>query len=764
MRRVAWSARPLAAAMSGALLTLALPVVAPATASAATAVSVRPGDLTPPRVAVKAGPRSATPDRTLPVDRRGRRLATGSGSADRSTTSPSLVSASPQSTWVVTYGSGFDGHEDAKAAFQRAVDTWAHIVRSSVTIRVNANLAGDLGEGVLGYAGPTASCELDDGYVYPAALSNAIVGSDGDVACGNVPANGGDGTDITAEFSNHDFYYYGADANGIAAAPCTPDPSASDPSPTPVAGSCYDFQTVVLHELGHGLGIVSGTTVDAQGRGFLGTDAGTPYVYDAFTETSAGRAIQDLPNGTSTLGLALTGDDLYWNGAEAAAADRGRNPQLYAPNDPSEPGAESSGWQEGSSYSHLDDLAYGPGDPDALMAPYLGPQDVIRDPGEIVLGMFRDMGWVTPGLPGTRFTPLTPKRVLDTGSAVPNGTVREITLTNQGVPSAATAVVLNLTVDKPTSENVLRVYPRGRRSTSPIPLVSNVNTGRADTRANLATVPIGLGGRVRLYSTGGAARLVADLAGYYAPDLTNDDTGFTATTAPVRVMDTRNGTGGRLGALGKGAEVDLDLSTQVPSTATAVTLAVAGVGPTTNTYLSVYPTGSSVGTSSLNMLRGVTTANQVVVKLGPGSRVRLRNFAGATHVIADLAGWYDPTTTAGAFRPTRPTRVLDTRQGGTLGPGTSHEINLRPAAVAGVPLNATSVVANLTGVRSSTGTYLTAYPSGANAPHASNVNLQRRQTAASLVTVGLSTGRFKVRNNQGSVDIVVDVAGWFGPA
>ncbi len=754
--------RPLAAVLGAALIAVSLPLL---TAAPAHATQVRPGDTTPPRVTVRGVPRVGTPDLVLPVDRRGRQLTTGASSVRRgAATSPNVVSAAPQSTWVVSYGAGFDGRDEVKAAFQRAVDTWAHIVKSTVTIRVNADLEGDLGEGVLGYAGPTASCELDDGYVYPAALSNAIVGSDGDVDCGNVPANGGDGTDVTARFSNHDFYYFGSDPNGIAAAVCTPDPTTADPTPTPVAGSCYDFQTVVLHEIGHGLGMVSGTTVDAQGLGYLGTDAGVPYVYDAFTETSAGLAVQDQPNASRSLALAVTSDNLYWNGAEGAAADRGRDPQLYAPSDPSEPGATKDGWQEGSSYSHLDDLAYGPGDRDALMAPFLSPQDVLRDPGEIALGMFRDMGWVTPGLPGSRFTPMTPTRVLDTGSAVANGTVREITLTNRGVPANATAVVLNLTVDKPTSSNVLRAYPRGRRSTAAIPLVSNVNTNRGDTRANLATVPIGLGGRVRLYSTGGAARLVADLAGYYAPDSTDADGGFTSTSSPQRVMDTRSGLGVPRAPLGAGGVVDLDLSGSVPSTATAVTLAVAGVAPSTNTYLSVYPTGSSVGTSSINLLRRVTTANQVIVKLGPGSRVRFRNFAGSTNVIADLAGWYDPTTSGGQFRPTRPTRVIDTRETSPLGQGVSREINLRPAAVAGVPLNATSVVANLTGVLPSTGTYLTAYPSGAAVPFASNLNLQRRQTAASHVTVGLSAGRLKVRNNQGTTNVILDVAGWFGPA
>ena len=40
--------------------------------------------------------------------------------------------------------------------------------------------------------------------------------------------------------------------------------------------------------------------------------------------------------------------------------------------------------------------------------------------------------------------------------------------------------------------------------------------------------------------------------------------------------------------------------------------------------------------------RGVTRANAAVVRTGDGGRVRLRNNSGSVHLIADLAGWFQP--------------------------------------------------------------------------------------------------------------------------
>ena len=61
----------------------------------------------------------------------------------------------------------------------------------------------------------------------------------------------------------------------------------------------------------------------------------------------------------------------------------------------------------------------------------------------------------------------------------------------------------------------MRVYPRRRRRASRSSATSTCVGGQ--TAANLVTVAVGAGGRVRLRNSLGSLHLIADLAGYYAP-------------------------------------------------------------------------------------------------------------------------------------------------------------------------------------------------------------------------------------------------------
>ncbi|HBP45466.1 MAG TPA: fibronectin, partial [Flavobacteriales bacterium] len=121
----------------------------------------------------------------------------------------------------------------------------------------------------------------------------------------------------------------------------------------------YDFVTAALHELAHGFGFI-GSAYYTNGFGFLGT-ANIPYPYDHFTETQDSVALLDLPNGSQTLGAALTSDHVYWDGANGMEGVGGGRPRLYAPEN----------YQVGSSYSHLNETSYAPGTPNSLMTPGL---------------------------------------------------------------------------------------------------------------------------------------------------------------------------------------------------------------------------------------------------------------------------------------------------------------------------------------------------------------------------------------------------------
>ena len=90
-----------------------------------------------------------------------------------------------------------------------------------------------------------------------------------------------------------------------------------------------------------------------------------------------------FPDPSYALENQFTSNDLFWNGKKGVEANGGIRPQLYAP----------SLWAEGSSYTHLDEIAFPAGNANSLMTPYYDNQEAVHDPGPIALGMLEDMGW-----------------------------------------------------------------------------------------------------------------------------------------------------------------------------------------------------------------------------------------------------------------------------------------------------------------------------------------------------------------------------------
>jgi alpha-tubulin suppressor-like RCC1 family protein len=136
-------------------------------------------------------------------------------------------------------------------------------------------------------------------------------------------------------------------------------------------------------------------------------------------------------------------------------------------------------------------------------------------------------------------------------------------------------------------------------------------------------------------------------------------------------------------------------------------------------------------------------------------------------VTGPVAGSAAPATEAAAasssrFVPLSPTRVLDTRTGlGGAGPvGGGRTITLDLAGR--LPADATAVVLNLTGVTPTANTYVTAFPSDANLPVVSNLNLAPGETRANLVTVAVGSARaVGLYNNAGDTHLVADLAGYY---
>ncbi len=136
--------------------------------------------------------------------------------------------------------------------------------------------------------------------------------------------------------------------------------------------------------------------------------------------------------------------------------------------------------------------------------------------------------------PGSLVTTMTPKRILDTrvagsGGALSRLVTRRIQVTGtSGMPSAASAVVANLTVVSPSGNGWLVAWPCGAR-----PTASNINYLKAEVIAGQATVGLDSGGGFCLQSLS-STNVVVDVTGSYGV------TGWgLGTLTPSRLVDTR---------------------------------------------------------------------------------------------------------------------------------------------------------------------------------------------------------------------------------
>lgn len=271
-------------------------------------------------------------------------------------TVPAPRRSAARATFEVEYVEPFPA--EARAAFQLAVDIWSERVESSVPIRIRARWEEADEADILGTASPRVIANFSGSPQantwYASALADALAGQDVDSS----------EPDISASFnSTFPSWYFGLDAN-------------------PPAGE-FDLTTVVLHELGHGLGFIGSMTVEAEvGSWGIGSQ-GYPVIYDRFAERGDGTPLLSLSNFSASLAGALTSGAVFFDGPTARAQGASL-PEIYAP----------AAWQPGSSFSHLDEQTYAPGTLNALMTPRFSRGEAVHDPGPITCGALRDMGWM----------------------------------------------------------------------------------------------------------------------------------------------------------------------------------------------------------------------------------------------------------------------------------------------------------------------------------------------------------------------------------
>ena len=387
------------------------------------------------------------------------------------------------------------------------------------------------------------------------------------------------------------------------------------------------------------------------------------------------------------------------------------------------------------------------------------------------------------------FTSLTPTRLLDTRSRVGVGTTTPIgagkyidlqVTTRGGVPSIGpSTVVLNITAVNPTSQGYLTVYPTGTTR----PTASSVNFNAQWVGANLVTVRLGAGGKVRIFNASGSTHVVADVTGYYhgssSTATDGDSYGGFRSIEPLRLLDTRSTElwdGTPIAARGAVETAfgfdDPSLDRRIKAFAVNVTV----TRPAANGFLTAWNGDDATPTTStLNFTKGRTVANMAIVptrlcswctSLPTARSIGVWNAStGASHIVVDLVGVYFDNSVSDAWRFTplnAPTRIVDSRIGqglsSNLGSGQVRTV-VTPAPVAG--FNTMAVVTNTTAAKPTKNTVLTLWANDdSELPTVSNLNPYAGQLVSAMtMTEVWAENDFRVHNATGTTPLVIDVAG-----
>ena len=247
--------------------------------------------------------------------------------------------------------------EEAKIAFEYAVSIYEQSISSPVPIMVSATW--ELLDGSTLAKGGSSSFHqnFNDAIIpevfYPVALVEKLSGKEW---------NDEKDADIICSFDSKRDWYFGTDGN-------TPQ-------------SKFDFVTIVLHEITHGLGL-SGFLNGENGEGKISTPSNNPSIYDYYIFNSQNQRISDnsLFNSPSTeLHQQLTSNNLdftYINDNNLPKSE------IYAP----------SSWMNGVSIYHLKNATTSSNSKRELMSSSIHMGEAIHDPGENTYRILSEIGW-----------------------------------------------------------------------------------------------------------------------------------------------------------------------------------------------------------------------------------------------------------------------------------------------------------------------------------------------------------------------------------
>ncbi|MFT7527787.1 MAG: hypothetical protein ACI9LY_002946 [Arenicella sp.] len=258
-------------------------------------------------------------------------------------------------------------------AFQAAADYWEAILISSVEIKVGIHMdpqSCNSSGALLGSAGANSifrdypEAPLPNTW-YVEAVANSHTGDDNDVATDDLSATFNSAIDNNNNCLNGTNWWYGINS--------------------PAPANTISFYEVVLHEIGHGIGVLSLVSINDGSELDDFDDAYSRNLYDEAT----GKFWNVMSN-AERLASATNGPNVTWRGANAdncsdhldAGSFTNGHIRIFAPS-PVQPGSSISHWDTALS-------------PDELMEPFA---TATSDPRSTIQ-LLKDVGWsVVPSGP-----------------------------------------------------------------------------------------------------------------------------------------------------------------------------------------------------------------------------------------------------------------------------------------------------------------------------------------------------------------------------
>jgi hypothetical protein len=160
----------------------------------------------------------------------------------------------------------------------------------------------------------------------------------------------------------------------------------------------------------------------------------------------------------------------------------------------------------------------------------------------------------------------------------------------------------------------------------------------------------------------------------------------------------------------------------------------------------------------------------------PSGRATILVLAAGAVAAAGVVGLVGAAggTAESSFVPITPCRLVDTRAAEAVGTratpiGPNESVTFQVRGTNGnctIPTAAVGIVSNATAVNPTDFSYLTVWPADATRPLASNLNwTPTSPPTPNQVTVGLSAdGAIGAYNKNGTIDVVIDIVGYYVPA